>query len=55
MLEMLFGITIKKSILTLYPDSKIIGHCDVEPKKPNCPGFNVVKWFTEAIPSIDRP
>ena len=29
-------------LLKLYPDSKIIGHCDVEPKKPNCPGFDVV-------------
>ena len=42
-------------LLKLYPDSKVIGHCDVEPKKPNCPGFDVVKWFNEAIPSIDRP
>ena len=42
-------------LLKLYPDSKVIGHCDVEPKKPYCPGFDVVKWFNEAIPSIDRP
>ena len=42
-------------LLKLYPDSKVIGHCDVEPKKPQCPGFDVSKWFNEAIPSIDRP
>ena len=23
-------------LLKLYPDCKVIGHCDVEPKKPNC-------------------
>ena len=42
-------------LLKLYPECKVIGHCDVEPKKPNCPGFDVSKWFNEAIPSIDRP
>ena len=42
-------------LLKLYPECKIIGHCDVEPKKPHCPGFDVAKWFNEAIPSIDRP
>lgn len=44
-----------QSLLRQYPDCKVIGHCDVEPKKPNCPGFDVAKWFTEAIPSIHRP
>jgi len=44
-----------QSLLRIYPDSKVIGHCDVEPKKPHCPGFDVSKWFTEAIPSIHRP
>ena len=42
-------------LLKLYPGCKVIGHCDVEPKKPACPGFDVNKWFTEAIPSTGRP
>jgi|TARA_Y100000296_G_scaffold75841_1_gene95897 N-acetyl-anhydromuramyl-L-alanine amidase AmpD len=42
-------------LLKLYPGCKVIGHCDVEPKKPDCPGFDVNKWFTEAIPSTGRP
>ena len=28
-------------------DLKIIGHCDVEPNKPNCPGFNVEQWVKD--------
>lgn len=24
---------------------QIIGHCDVEPKKPFCPGFNLKEWL----------
>ena len=29
-----------------YPHiNKIIGHCDVEEKKPHCPGFNVQEWL----------
>ena len=28
-------------------DLKIIGHCDVEPAKPNCPGFDVAQWVQE--------
>tara|TARA_Y100000401_G_scaffold117424_2_gene126196 strand:+ start:17018 stop:17440 length:423 start_codon:yes stop_codon:yes gene_type:complete len=42
-------------LLKLYPDSKVIGHSDVEPAKPHCPGFNVANWFKEAIPSTDLP
>ena len=26
-------------------DLEIIGHSDVEPKKPHCPGFNVKEWI----------
>jgi len=28
-------------------DLKIIGHCDVEPNKPNCPGFDVGQWVKD--------
>ena len=24
-----------------YPKALIVGHCDLEPRKPHCPGFNV--------------
>ena len=31
-----------------YPHIKeIIGHCDVEAKKPHCPGFNVQEWLNK--------
>ena len=26
-------------------DLEIIGHSDVEPKKPHCPGFDVKEWI----------
>ena len=31
----------------IYGDLKIIGHCDVEPNKPNCPGFDVEQWVKD--------
>jgi len=31
----------------IYGDLEIIGHCDVEPNKPNCPGFDVEQWVKE--------
>jgi len=42
-------------ILRLFPDCKVVGHSDVDPKKPKCPNFDVIKWFNGAIPSIRRP
>ena len=32
---------------SMYDDLEIIGHSDVEPKKPHCPGFNVKEWVQE--------
>ena len=26
-----------------YPKALIVGHCDLEPRKPHCPGFDVYK------------
>tara|TARA_R100001129_G_scaffold182432_1_gene163059 strand:- start:48 stop:482 length:435 start_codon:yes stop_codon:yes gene_type:complete len=39
----------------MYPDIEVIGHSDVEPKKPNCPGFDVKEWYKEEFigPSDD--
>lgn len=31
----------------MYGDLEIIGHCDVEPNKPNCPGFDVEQWVKD--------
>jgi len=31
----------------IYGDLEIIGHCDVEPNKPNCPGFDVTQWIKD--------
>lgn len=27
-----------------YPKALIVGHCDLEPRKPCCPGFDVREW-----------
>ena len=33
-------------LLTLHPGARVVGHSDLDPTgKPDCPGFNVVKWF----------
>jgi N-acetylmuramoyl-L-alanine amidase len=29
-----------------YPDAMVCGHCDLDEKKPDCPGFNVGKWYS---------
>ena len=38
-------------IMDKYSDiTEILGHCDVQDNKPNCPGFNVKEWLNkEAI------
>ena len=38
-------------IMDKYSDiTEILGHCDVQENKPNCPGFNVKEWLNkEAI------
>tara|TARA_R100000234_G_scaffold46829_1_gene27988 strand:+ start:11045 stop:11464 length:420 start_codon:yes stop_codon:yes gene_type:complete len=41
-------------LLRLYPDSKVVGHHDIDDSK-TCPNFNVAEWFTSTSPSIDRP
>ena len=28
-----------------YPTALIVGHSDLDPRKPHCPGFNVVKAY----------
>ena len=28
-----------------YPKALIVGHCDLDPKKPCCPGFNVINDY----------
>ena len=30
---------------TRYPKALIVGHCDLEPRKPHCPGFDVFSEF----------
>jgi N-acetyl-anhydromuramyl-L-alanine amidase AmpD len=37
-----------KELKMKYPDAKkIIGHYQVEPAKPHCPGFNVPEWLNK--------
>lgn len=28
-----------------YESATVCGHCDLDKKKPDCPGFNVKKWW----------
>ena len=30
-----------------FPKALIVGHCDLDPMKPNCPGFDVVKEYQD--------
>ena len=32
-----------------YPKALIVGHCDLDPKKPCCPGFNVINDYRLTI------
>ena len=36
-----------QTLMDMYPGVEVIGHSDVEPKKPYCPGFNVKQWMKE--------
>ena len=36
-----------QTLMDTYPGVEVIGHSDVEPKKPYCPGFNVKQWMKE--------
>ena len=33
-----------------YPRALVVGHCDLEPRKPHCPGFDVHKEFWKLQP-----
>ncbi len=33
-----------------YPKALIVGHCILDPKKPHCPGFDVVEEFRDLQP-----
>ena len=34
--------TLLQALHKKYPKALIVGHCDLDPHKPNCPGFSVV-------------
>ena len=36
-----------QTIKDMHPEIEVIGHSDVEPKKPHCPGFNVKEWYQD--------
>ena len=42
-------ISLKELILKLKRTNpnvvEIVGHCDVQDNKPNCPGFNLKEWL----------
>jgi len=31
--------------LMKHPAAKVVGHCDLDSRKPDCPGFDVGAWF----------
>ena len=35
-----------------YPKALIAGHCDVDSKKPHCPGFDVVREYQDLEPPV---
>ncbi len=35
-----------------YPKALILGHSDLDPRKPRCPGFDVVREFRDLRPPI---
>ena len=36
---------IKRLIASNSNIEKIVGHCDIQDNKPNCPGFNLKEWL----------
>lgn len=34
-----------------YPKTLIVGHSDLDPRKPRCPGFNAVKEYRDLEPA----
>tara|TARA_R100001480_G_scaffold15213_2_gene24170 strand:+ start:188 stop:601 length:414 start_codon:yes stop_codon:yes gene_type:complete len=46
--DQFFGLhNLINTLNSMYDNLEIIGHSDVEPKKPHCPGFNVKEWVQE--------
>ncbi len=35
-----------------YPKALIVGHCDLDPRKPHCPGFDVIKEKGSLSPAL---
>ena len=35
-----------------YPKALIVGHCDLDPMKPHCPGFDMVKEYYDLEPDL---
>ena len=35
-------------LLDEHPSATVVGHCDLDSNKPNCPGFNVGDWWVSA-------
>ena len=49
---------LKELLTTLhnrYPKALIVGHCDLDPKKPHCPGFDVSQEFKDLNPPLAYP
>ncbi len=42
-MDALYGLLVNK--LQEYPDAKVCGHSDLDPKKPQCPGFDLKNWL----------
>jgi N-acetyl-anhydromuramyl-L-alanine amidase AmpD len=36
-----------RSATAAYPAAEVVGHRDLDPKKPECPAFDVKKWWAD--------
>ena len=38
-----------RNLRSRYPNALVVGHCDLDPRKPCCPGFDVHKELKELL------
>ena len=38
-----------RNLRSRYPNALVVGHCDLDPRKPCCPGFDVHKELQELL------
>jgi hypothetical protein len=45
--NLLWLLTDKYGNVPDFPNAEVCGHSDLDPSKPNCPGFSVKEWWEE--------